>query len=603
MDDETAEIELLEQNLNKTRQITQRMTSILSSFDGRLVKVDKAILPLYTSSQMLTKRANNIERALDKIYQLASSQEGTAAEEALILRGPSTDQLSTYTDALERLNAGIAFGSSERDPRDTARLIETGAKKLAQLFTKFVAEGSSGAPLAGASFQRAPFPEHLTAALVPLVTFLRSLPLPATHPSHPAASAIQVALREAQRGYADMRGNWCRKCLEIYGRRALERAETVEGVLAGRDVGKWVQSMLDVIEEEYTLLTQLVPLQDAKSLSSTFSSLLNPILLLFSTTFSSLTALIKRALHKHTFLALSAYSAISVAQARWEKLIAVRADRHENELRDALGGIKAVCLRSFPEFLADVKLASVGKTSETTGLADFTVSTVEYMKNLLEVRDAVGDALVALGDGNWKMGAGVGVAKTNKLGVGSEQILIEHYIYDVVNTVVTSLQAVSRAQPRPSVGSVYLINNIAHLRATLLDARAPVSSLLSRPTRDALQSAFRTAKAGYFDANLTPLVQALAEDPRARVGRSETKERLTRFYDLLEETKERHALMRVLEDDNEARAELVDEVVRLVIPSLQRFLQRTREKEFSKNPSKYIKMTPEEVETLIRNFY
>jgi hypothetical protein len=50
------------------------------------------------------------------------------------------------------------------------------------------------------------------------------------------------------------------------------------------------------------------------------------------------------------------------------------------------------------------------------------------MKNLLEVRDAVGDALVALGDGNWKMGAGVGVAKTSKLGVGSEQILIEHYI-------------------------------------------------------------------------------------------------------------------------------------------------------------------------------
>jgi exocyst complex protein 7 len=49
--------------------------------------VDKAILPLYTSSQLLTKRSNNIDKALDKIYQLASSHEGTAAEEALILRG------------------------------------------------------------------------------------------------------------------------------------------------------------------------------------------------------------------------------------------------------------------------------------------------------------------------------------------------------------------------------------------------------------------------------------------------------------------------------------------------------------------------------------
>ena len=55
------------------------------------------------------------------IYQLASSQEGTAAEEALILRGPSTESLARYTDAVERLNASIAFASSDRDPRDTVR--------------------------------------------------------------------------------------------------------------------------------------------------------------------------------------------------------------------------------------------------------------------------------------------------------------------------------------------------------------------------------------------------------------------------------------------------------------------------------------------------
>ncbi|PIL26853.1 hypothetical protein GSI_11033 [Ganoderma sinense ZZ0214-1] len=87
MDDETAEIELLEQNLNKTRQISQRMTSILSSFDARLVKLEKSILPLYTSTQLLTRRSNNIESALQKIDEIASYHEGVAAEEALILRG------------------------------------------------------------------------------------------------------------------------------------------------------------------------------------------------------------------------------------------------------------------------------------------------------------------------------------------------------------------------------------------------------------------------------------------------------------------------------------------------------------------------------------
>lgn len=82
----------------------------------------------------------DIESALQKIDEAASNQEGIAVEEALILRGcvvgfierstncktffpsPQPDQLEVYTDALERLNASIAFGSAEENQRDTVRL-------------------------------------------------------------------------------------------------------------------------------------------------------------------------------------------------------------------------------------------------------------------------------------------------------------------------------------------------------------------------------------------------------------------------------------------------------------------------------------------------
>ena len=84
---------------------TNRSTAILSSFDARLVKLEKSILPLYTSTQVLTRRANStylgcfvrlyikmlapldIDSALLKIDEIASYHEGVAAEEALILRG------------------------------------------------------------------------------------------------------------------------------------------------------------------------------------------------------------------------------------------------------------------------------------------------------------------------------------------------------------------------------------------------------------------------------------------------------------------------------------------------------------------------------------
>lgn len=87
--------------------------------------------------------------------------------------------------------------------------------------------------------------------LKPIVSFLRTLPLPATHPNHPAALSIQTALRDAQRGHGEMRGSWGRRCLEPHAKRLLERAETIDGVLAGREVGVWVQNMLLVAEVRY----------------------------------------------------------------------------------------------------------------------------------------------------------------------------------------------------------------------------------------------------------------------------------------------------------------------------------------------------------------
>lgn len=127
--------------------------------------------------------------------------------------------------------------------------METGAKKLTQLYTKLVAEVSSGStPAPGAEWAMAPFPSSLLSTLRQLVSFLRTLPLPSTHPSHPAAPAIFETLKDAQRGYADMRGVWTQKCLEGQGKRLVGRADTIDTIVAGKEFGKWVDLVLTVSE-------------------------------------------------------------------------------------------------------------------------------------------------------------------------------------------------------------------------------------------------------------------------------------------------------------------------------------------------------------------
>ena len=133
-----------------------------------------------------------------------------------------------------------------------ARLIETGAKKLTQLYTKVVAEGSSGVtPVPGAEMMTS-FPSSLLPTLSPVVNFLRTLPVPSTHPTHPAAQVILTTLKEAQRGYADMRGNWSVKCLEGQGKRLVARAENVDPLVTGREFGEWVELILGTADVRWS---------------------------------------------------------------------------------------------------------------------------------------------------------------------------------------------------------------------------------------------------------------------------------------------------------------------------------------------------------------
>lgn len=149
--------------------------------------------------------------------------------------------------------------------------------------------------------------------------------------------------------------------------------------------------------------------------------------------------------------------------------------------------------------------------------------------------------------------------------------------------IVNTLQTLGRTNRRPAFGSIFLLNNISYLLTRLiLKPRSPeIPALLSDPSKNMLQSNFRTAKAAYFDSNFSPLLQTLAEDKDK--SKSATKEKFTRFFDLFEEVAERHTLARVLHDDDESRETVADEAVKLVVPSLQRFIQRNMGKDFSKS--------------------
>ncbi|KAG2745312.1 hypothetical protein P692DRAFT_20836714 [Suillus brevipes Sb2] len=112
------------------------------------------------------------------------------------------------------------------------------------------------------------------------------------------------------------------------------------------------------------------------------------------------------------------------------------------------------------------------------------------------------------------------------------------------NTLIGSLTTLSRTQRWPPFGSVFLLNDVSYLASHLVLrlTNPDTPFLLSKPTTDFFSSSWHTAKAGYFDATFSPLMQKAA-----------TKEKFTRFYELLEEVGERHWMAKGLEGDSEER--------------------------------------------------
>jgi exocyst complex component 7 len=153
---------------------------------------------------------------------------------------------------------------------------------------------------------------------------------------------------------------------------------------------------------------------------------------------------------------------------------------------------------------------------------------------------------------------------------------------DVVTTLLASLNTLATSSKKPVQGAIFHFNNVAFLRTRLLlDPTTPIDDLLGKATQDALNSNYRTAKAVYFDANFSPLIQALGDTG----GRRDVKDKLARFFDALDEAGDRHRVSKVLMDDDEGKEMLQEEVVRLVVPALKRFNERNVQT--SKSMSKF----------------
>ncbi|KAE8227219.1 hypothetical protein CF326_g7596 [Tilletia indica] len=325
-------------------------------------------------------------------------------------------------------------------------------------------------------------------------------------------------------------------------------------------------------------------------------------------------------------------------------------------------GMKVTATAVLTKFIDDIRQLPLGRESDvpSTGINEIAYTGVHFIQHMVEYRDVVTPLLYTLGSGNWLMGSSAapvltlsgvtgagGASQYSQYGAGAQSLtqdeaderergkrgdaVLRRYLVDVAACVCEALAIRSKAIRQQSTASIFVLNNISYVRNALtdrnpmptsptspLDATPPdtvVLEYLSSAGEELLSQTLRQANARYLDA-WAPLVTYLMEDASSSGGggggwkaayprggfdsdKMPTKERFAKFYEGLDDLERLHRAYPVGREDRELRERLKKEVGRMIVPLYTRFVTKHKTSGFSKDPSKHIRMTPQELEERI----
>ncbi|EPQ31833.1 uncharacterized protein PFL1_00032 [Pseudozyma flocculosa PF-1] len=687
-----AELQLLSQNQRKLASLTTRMTTILTGFDKRLIRLEGSILPIHKSTQKLARMSDNIDLTLAALNKTLGHYDVLIDEQPIIKAGPDVRDTTPYMETIDRVLKGLDYlrrsdlKSQEGVMKRMNDLVETGARNLVDVVRDWVNADSEPIDLSEYSPRNASYPVlsgPTQEAIVPIFHYL------ATLHDHPRTgySPLPASLST----YANVRSAYLDRCLSPMAQRiytyAVEKIGTTASsagmVMVNHDddddaAGTYrrgdadpagtVSAYCGMLENDYRILQSLLSdagLQKEALLSiATFSHLASAPLRTLVENLGSVHSHVRRHLSTHTFFLFDLIGGLSTAilSGRWDALVRQMDDPSggmlrsaytinksdldvgagvaaANEVLDLYNKFKNMAMGVFPRFVEDIKAIPQRRAAEvpSTSVNEITYMALQFVRQIVEYSDVVGPLLQTLGPGSWMMSSSA--APVLSLGLDddpSKRTIVGEYLNDVLAVTLGALETRSKAIRQPSTASIFLLNNIGHLSRSM---RAPLPSHfggdddggrgpsilslhLGQMGEDLLLSATRQANTAYLDA-WSPVVSTLMEDqPLAGaqsqyhrhattklmgVGgaseKNQVKDRFAKFYEGLDDLERLHRAYPFSREDQELKERLRRDVERMVCPMYAKFMAKHRAGDFTKNPSKHIRMSEAEVEDKVRRMF
>ncbi|KAM8730325.1 exocyst complex component 7 isoform 7-T7 [Acanthopagrus schlegelii] len=638
-------LSFIRENLEKSDQLTKGMVSILSSFESRLMQLENSIIPVHKQTENLQRLQENVDKTLSCMDHVISYYHVAKDTDRIIREGP-TGRLDEYLACIAKIQKAVEYFQDNNPDSPELNTVkarfEKGKELLEAEFRSLLTRYSKPVPpiliLDAISVdeelevQEDIVLEHLPEAVLQDIICIAGWLVEYGRNQDFMNVYFQIRSNQLDRSIKGLKDHFRKNSASsgiLYSPAVQTKRKDTPTKKAPKRPGKddvldieidsyihCISAFVKLAQSEYALLTEIIPEHHQKK---TFDSLIQEALDNLMLEGDNIVSAARRAIMRHDYSAVLTIFPIlrhlKMNKSEFDTTLQGTAASTKNKLPTLITSMETIGAKALEEFADSIKndpdkeynMPKDGTVHELTSNA------ILFLQQLLDFHETAGAMLASqvLGD-TYNIPLDPRETSSSASSYTSEfnKRLLSTYICKVLGNLQLNLLSKSKVYEDSALSAIFLHNNYNYILKSL--EKSELIQLVT-VTQKKAESSYRELieqQIYMYKSSWHKVTEHLADrnmpvfQPGTKLKDKERqviKDKFKGFNDGLEE------LCKIQKGwaipDKEQRDFIRQSQKKVVSDAYRSFLQRCANISFTKNPEKYHKYRPEEVEEMIERLF
>ncbi|XP_023862932.1 exocyst complex component 7 isoform X12 [Salvelinus fontinalis] len=636
-------LSFIRENMEKSDQLTKGMVSILSSFESRLMQLENSIIPVHKQTENLQRLQENVDKTLSCMDHVISYYHVAKDTDKIIREGP-TGRLDEYLACIAKIQKAVEYFQDNNPDSPELNTVkarfEKGKELLEAEFRGLLTRYSKPVPpilILDAitvdeelEVQEEVTLEHLPEAVLQDIICISGWLVEYGRNQDFMNVYFQIRSNQLDRSIKGLKDHFRKSSASsgiLYSPAVQTKRKDTPTKKAPKRPGKddvldieidsyihCISAFVKLAQSEYALLTEIIPEHHQKK---TFDSLIQEALDNLMLEGDNIVAAARRAIMRHDYSAVLTIFPIlrhlKQTKPDFDSTLQGTAASTKNKLPTLITSMETIGAKALEEFADSIKndpdkeynMPKDGTVHELTSNA------ILFLQQLLDFQETAGAMLASqvLGD---TYNIPLDPRETSSSASSSEfsRRLLSTYICKVLGNLQLNLLSKSKVYEDSALSAIFLHNNYNYIlksleKSELIQLVTVTQKKAESSYRELIEQQIQIYQRSWYKVTEHIMDRNMpAFQPGTKLKDKERqviKDKFKGFNDGLEELCKIQKVWAI--PDKEQRDTIRHAQRRVVSEAYRAFLQRYTNISFTKNPEKYHKYRPEQVEEMIERLF